>query len=411
MVACDATLQTLAFEAESSWAEDVDTMTTAVQLCAPVSLSGITQEMLEPERVTARRLDSSKGTPGPFDNVTLQFECYLTGHGSATTGATTINALYTLLGRVLGGSAVAAPSGDTFSGGTSNIPTTTTAAGSNQIGYGALIRGGAFGDGRGGGQFYKVSSHVGNNLVLLNNMASAPNNGDVLYSASIAYAASSACAITGTRFRVQTADLQFVLHGGFPTGLTFSGLGPGQVPKVGFTWKFSWPEPTSTTFPTTPTASEFSPSPNTADGSCFFHTNGTPTRALISLRDFSVEYNLAVMPVEGGIGANAYQTITGATRGRDTCFVNIVVDGEGVDTTPTYWDEWLANTAKHMVWTGNSKATQAVGMSFPQLVYAGARPSQSNTGGRNTIPARFRAIASTDTASDLTLAPIVIAGA
>lgn len=417
MAACDATIQSLAFAAETAgsynattatgWGEDIDTMTYGVQLCAPVEFSGITHEMIAPERVTARRLEGTKGIPGAFSNLTLSFSSYLTGHGSATTGAITLNALYVLMGRALGGAVAAASTGTTLTGGSATIPATTSSSTSID---GSVVRIGALGDGDGNGQFYLVDTHSTTLLTLLNNMDGAPINGAVLYNAALAYAASSSCSLDGTRMRIQSADMQFVLHGGFPTSITFSGLGPGEVPKVNQTWQFSWAEPVAGTFPTTPTADAFSPSPNTADGSVHFQTVGTATRALLNLRALSVDCAISVMPIMGGTGPNAYQTITGATRGRDRYGVSMVVDAEGADATPTYWDEWLTNPFKMLVVTLNSKATQSVGIVCRNLVYAGARPSQSNTGGRNTVPLRFEAIASTTTTSDLTMSPLILAG-
>jgi hypothetical protein len=406
MVACDATIQSLAFEIESSWAEDVDTMTHGVQLCAPVEFGGITHEMLAPERVTARRLEGTKGIPGPFSNLTISFSCYLTGHGSATTGAVTVNSLATLIGYAIGASAAASSSGTTLTGGTVTVPTTTA---SGTFSAGALVPIGALGDTDGEGQHYLISTHTAQNLTLLNDLAGAPQNGAVLYNAGLAYAADSSCSLTGVRMRIQSADLQFILHGGFPTSFTITGLGPGEVPKVNFTWQFSWAEPVAGTFPTTPTADAFSPSPNAADGSYHLQTVATTTRALISPRAFSIDYQLAVMPVMGGNGVNAYQVITGARRGRDQIFVNLVVDGLGADATPLYWDEWLTNPYKYLVATLNSKATQRVGIALRNMVYAGARPSQTNNGGFNCIPLRFQALASGTTTSDLTLTPLQIA--
>lgn len=420
MVACDASIQTLAFEAETAgsynatagtgWGEALSTMTYGVQLCSPVDFSGIGHDMIAPERVTGRRSEGSKGIVGPYSNLTISFESYLTGHGSATTDAVTLNGLYVLLGRVLGASSASSSSGTTLGAapGTASVPITTA---SSTFFSGSAVRIGALGDTDGNGQFYAVSDHPSTTMNLLNAMDSAGVAGAVVYNAAIAYLADSACTMNGTRFRIQSADLQFVLHGGFPTSISFSGLNPGEVPKVSMTWQFSWAEPIAGTFPTTPNAEGFSPSANAADGSFHLQTFGTTTRALINVRQFGINYSLAVMPVMGGVGVNPFQVITGATRGRDKIAVSLVVDGEGADATPTYWDEWLTNPEKILVATLNSKATQAVGFICRRMVYTGKRPSQTNTGGRNTIALNFECIASTATGSDLTLSAFLIAGA
>lgn len=408
MAACDSSLQTLAWETESSWAEDVDTMTTGITPNAPVSLDGISQPMRDPERVVSGRLDWTNGVPGPYENVRIAWTEHATGQGSATTGATSANNLALTLARTLGGSGVGAPAGDTLTGGTVTIPTTTTASGSNQIVAGGLVRIGTHGDGDGEGQFYRVGGHSGSNLTLLNDLAGAPANGAQLYSASLAYPAASSCSITGTRMRVQTADQQAVLHGGFPVGFGFE-IAPGQTGKFSHEYQFSWPEPISATFPTTPTADTFSPSPWTADGSCFFNQVGTTTRALLSLRAFSMSYGLGMSPHPGGAGVNGYQLFTGATRLKDTITINFTVDAEGVDTTPTWWDRWLTNGSWHMLITFNAKATQALGVYFPNLCFTGARPYQSTMNGRNVVNVQMYAKGGGTTTTDLTRAPVVFA--
>lgn len=409
MPACFSGTQTLAFEAETAWGENVATMTHGLQLCAPVDFSGIGHDMIAPERVLARRLAGSKGIPGPYSNLSISFSCYLTGHGAATTGAVTPNALYTLIGRTIGASAAAASSGTTLgvSAGTATVPLTVA---SSTISSGAVVRIGALGDADGGGQHYLVSDHPSTSLNLLNDMLSAGVSGGVVYNTAMAYAADSSCALTGTRFRIQSADQQYILHGGFPTSFTITNLGPGEVPKVNFTWQFSWAEPVSSTFPTTPNAEEYSPSPNVADGSYHLQSVGVTTRALVSPRSLSIDYTLSVVPIMGGSGINAYQVITGATRGKDKITCSMTVDAAGASATPTYWDEWLSNPYKTLVATLNSKPTQAVGIVMKNLVYTGRRPSQTNMNGRNGVPLQFESLASALTGNDLTLTPFLVCG-
>jgi hypothetical protein len=410
MAADDSTRQSLAWKAESSWGEAATTMDYGIQHNDPVTLDGISQPMLPPERVLSGRLDGTSGIPGAFTEVKLGWTCHATGHGSATTGATSISDLPRLVGNTLGGSGVSAPAGDTFSGGSATVPTTTTAAGSNQIVAGSLIRGGVHGDGRGEGRFYRVGEHSGSNLTLLTGFPVAPNNLDLLYSASIAYPKASEGAVAGTRVRVQTADGQAVLHGGFPTEFGFA-IEPGMPGKFSFGYQFSYPEMLAATFPTTPTNDTFSPSPWTADSACFFQPVGTATGtvasgALISLRAFSMQYTVGMAPQPGGTGVSAYQTFTGATRTKDTCIVSITVDAEGADTTPTWWDRWLANLSYHMLITFNTKATQALGVYFPNLCFTGNRPFQSTMGGRNVVTMSFYAKQGATT-SDVTNAPVM----
>lgn len=405
MVACYSGSQQVAWEAESSWAEDVDTMTYAVPLAAPVDVSGITQQMLDASRVTSRRLAYSKGVLGPW-SISFTLTSNLTGHGSTAAGAISATALARYLELVLGGRDTTLAAGTTATGGTTTVPTLTAASG---FPAGGIVRFGSLGDGDGEGQFYAFSTHASNNLNLYHALAGAPAAAQVVYSPELVYPANSACSMTGTRFRILTADLQFVVHGCFPTSISFSGLEPGGHPQVSVTWSGSWAEPISGTFPTTPNADEFNWQPPSAGGSLFLQDLATTTRAVYGYRAFSVDYQLGISPVTGGNGVNQYQTITGATRTKDTIMVNVTLDGQGADATPQWWDSWGNNTSQHMMYTAHSADGTAFGLYFRNLCWMGNRPSQSSTNDRNTIPLSFRADNHSTTTSDLTLAPMVLA--
>lgn len=289
MVACYSGSQQVSWEDEASWAEDVDTMTYAVPLAAPVDIVGVTQQMLDGSRVTPRRLAYSKGVLGPW-SISFTTTSNLTGHGSTCAGAITATALARYLGNlVLGGRDTTLAAGSTLTGGTTTVPTTTA---SGTFPAGGIARLGALGDTDGEGQFYAFSTHSTTNLNLLHAMAGAPVNGAVMYSPELVYPADSSCAMTGRRFRILTADLQLVIHGCFPTAVSFSGLGPGERPQVSVTWTGSWAEPAAGTFPTTPNADEFNWQPPSAGGSLFLQDLATTTRAVYGVRSFAMDYQL-----------------------------------------------------------------------------------------------------------------------
>jgi hypothetical protein len=240
-------------------------------------------------------------------------------------------------------------------------------------------------------------------------MAGAPVNGAVVYSPELVFPADSSCALTGRRVRILTNDFQVVIHGCFPTAVSFQGLEPGGHPQVTISWRGSWAEPAAGTFPTTPNADEFNWQPPSAGGSLFLQDLATTTRAVYGVRSFSLDYSLGISPIVGGNGVNQYQTITGATRAKDTIMVNVTLDAQGADATPQWWDAFFANTSQHMMYTLHSADGTAVGFYFRNLCWMGNRPSQSMTNDRNTIPLTFRADTHSVTTSDLTLAPMVIA--
>lgn len=396
--------QQMSFDTETNWAENVTTFTYEAPLAAPVDIAGIKQQMLDPGRVTSRRNAYSKGVLGTWD-IAYSTTHNLTGHGSTCAGAISATALARLLGHVLGGRDTTLAAGTTVTGGTATVPTLTAASG---FPAGGMVRFGSLGDGDGEGQFYAFSTHATNNLNLLHALAGAPVAAQVVYSPELVYPADSASTMTGMRHRFLTKDLQFIVHGVLPTGISFSGLEPGGHPQVTINWTGSWAQPISTTFPGTE-ADAFNWQPPSAGGSLFLQDHGTTTRAVYGVRSFAINYTLGMSPVMGGNGVNQYQVITGATRTKDTIQVSLTLDGQGVDTTPQWWDSWLANTNQHLLYTLHSVDGTAVGFYFRLLHWAGARPSQMATNDRNTIPLTFQANNGTTTTSDLTLSSMLLA--
>src|SRR6185437_3387009 len=86
-------------------------------------------------------------------------------------GATASTDLPTLLGFVFGTSGVSAANGTTATAGTA---TAITTAASGTFAAGSLCRVGALGDGRGGGQFAAILSHVTTTLTLLTAIGGSP---------------------------------------------------------------------------------------------------------------------------------------------------------------------------------------------------------------------------------------------
>lgn len=405
MVACFSGSQQVAFEDESSWAEDVDTMSYAVPISSPVEYSGITQQMLDAARMTSRRLAYSKGVLGPWD-ISFTLVSNLTGHGSTCAGAISATSLVRYLGGVFGGRDATLASGTTATGGTATIPTLTAASG---FPAGGMVRFGALGDGDGEGQFYPFSTHSSNNLNLLLALAGAPVNGAVVYSPELVYPADSSCAMTGRRFRLLSNDMQFIVHGCFPTAVSLQGLGPNEHPQVSVTWRGSWAEPIAGSFPTTPNADEFNWQPASAGGSFILQDVGTTTRASYGLRAFSIGYTLGMSPVMGGSGVNQYQVITGATRTKDVIMWNATVDAQGADATPQFWDSWGNNTPQQASYTLSSADGTSLNFDARNMCWMGPRPSQSALNERNVINLQWRCDITSTTTSDLTLAPMRIA--
>jgi hypothetical protein len=407
MTACAYDKQALLWEPETSaalWAEALDTTQYRIPICGPVEVR-LTQDKLDPGRVTQYMGDGTEWVPGPMGG-TITFDVWLTGHGSTTEGATGTTDLWRLLGWMIGATQVSASSGDTITGGTASVPTTTGANGFDNC---SLARIGTLGDTRGNGQFAAVATHAANTLTLLTAIDGAPSNGDKLYSAELAYAAETTCDIIGGRFKLLTADNQYLARGCFPMSIEFPDLDTGVLPRARCTVGVSWWKPISETWPNTTAGDTFSPG-NITGGSFFFQTQGTATRVKLEVRKFSVQHALNTKPFPGPGGVNPNQVIVGAKRLSGTTRVSAVVDANGASTAPTHWQNHDNGGKWHGLRTFSPGVGSALAMRFPCLRYIGQRPTQVNNDGRNGVAIDFQALTGPTTTDELTLSRFVMAG-
>ncbi len=401
-----AALGSIEYEAESAWAEAVATFAThRIPLVAPVDCSGLTHAKVAPEAVQQRMQGGSQWilmTQGGSFKTKMD----LAGHGATMVGSPTVDALETYLGIVFGNVAMsAAASSTTLSGGTATVPTTTA---SGTFSAGGLCRVGALGDGDGDGQMYAITTHVTTTLTLATGLRGAPVNGAVLYPVFQLYPPSSptTATVTGTRFRLQTANTQYTCHGCWPMAVSISGLAPGGRPQIEVTWGVSrWGYSTGT-FPSAVTSNRYNPAP-VAAGSLHVNTVGTATRAEHVCRDFTLDYGLVCEPLKGPGGVGQYQDIVGAKRTSATIKVGFTLDAEAATTTPLLPGWGTGTTNRSMMYTCSTADASAVGVWLPN-VRATTVPVQMADGAINRF--RFDGEAhTTDTATnELTLAALVL---
>lgn len=393
-------LGAVAYEVESTWGESVNTYTKRMPTLERVDVSGLTQAMVESGRITEYKQGGTKQIPG-VQGGSFKLKLHLYGHGSATDGAVTIDDVAEYLGNVFNiGAVKSADNGTTATGGTANAPTTTA---SGTFESGALCRIGSLGDSRGDGQAYAIASHTTTTLTLLTNCAGAPNNADVIYSGDMIYSAEmpdTSEQVQSWRFILQTANLQYSCHGCFPMSVSFSGLNAGEIPTIDIKMGVSWFTARNATFPNAVALPTFNPAP-CAGGSVFFNTVGTATRSTLTVRDFKLDYTLGVKPLLSPNSSNAYQNIVGAVRTRDQIKVSFAIDAGNASTTPTYDAMWLANDAKHLLYTLNSANGKSVAMYFPNLLWTGNRPTQVDLDSVNRVQCEFMAHAAQSGATDL----------
>lgn len=390
------------YNTESSWGEDSTTFGTRLSVLDSVDVTGLTQSKIEPGRVFQHRNEGFQKISGPMGG-TFKTKLWLV-HGSATTGATSLNALETLLGYVFGAAAVSAASGTTLTGGTATVPTTTA---SGTFSAGALCRVGADADTRGNGQWYAISTHTTTTLTLLNALNGSPTNGDVLYSAatiSTLERPSTDGLMTGLRFLIQTSNLRFECHGCWASAVSFGGLNAGEAPFIDVTWSCSWWRyEASSTFPVSTAMETFVPQV-AARGSLHVSAVGTATRSLRStVRSVSLDYTLGRAPQMGVNGVNQYQTVTGCIRTADDITFNWEEDAETASASPALANIWDGSTAYQVMYTHNNTATGSLGIYLPVCWPANDRPTQMAGDGVNRVKLSLKAHTTTTTTGDLTL--------
>jgi hypothetical protein len=395
-------LGAISYEAESVFGETTTTTATLrLPITSAVDASGLVHNKVDASRVVQYRNACPGyilGTMG--GNFKTKF--YLTGHGSTTSGATTITALETLLGIVFGNAAVSAASGTTYTGtGTATAPATTASA---TFSAGSVCFNGAANDARGGGQAAAIGTHITTTLNLLTALGGAPSAADVLYSSTMIYPSESptSTTIASVRMLLQTANLQYLCHGCFPKSLSITGLNPGELPTIEITWEVAWWEYRNSTFPSTTTGNTDNPAA-VAGGSIFVNDVGTATRATRSTaRGFTIDYSLGVETLRGFGGVNQYQDIVGCRRTPDKIMVSWSEDADAATTTPIIPGYGTSTTNKHILYTSGTTAGARLAIYLPNVV-SSVVAIQKMDQNLNRVTFSGHADTGTTTTNDLTL--------
>jgi hypothetical protein len=390
------------YEAESAFGEATATFAThRLPVTGMPDFTGLKHPNLRPEFAGQYLQNNFAPIVSTMDGSTFTIKMYLAGHGAATSGATSVVEPEVFLGLVFGNtSVVSAASGTTLTGGTATAPTTTA---SDTFLDGSLCRIGALGDGDGEGQFYAVASHVTTTLTVLNDLAGAPVNGAVLYSAVNMYIPEDPTdvAVTSVRMRVLTGNLQYLLHGCYPMSAKFTGLNVGEVPMVEIQFGVArWSLTTGGTFPSTVSSNNYTPAANAA-GTLIVQTVGTTTRSARSFRDLSIDFTLGHAALRGPGGIGAYQTVIGCKRQPCTATITWTEDADAATTTPALNTLFESTAGVYILLTLSSIATKAVGFFMPRCYAYGDRPVQIADNGVNRLRVTFTAATGPTTTTNL----------
>lgn len=403
MASKSSALGALLYATESAFGETTTTTGTRLRPIGPVAVD----LQHAGSKVDILRQRPNEGVPYvrmPMSG-TISFTLNLTGLGATAAGAAPASALATLLGTVFGTTATGLATGDTATGGTAAIPTMTGATG---VTAGGMVRIGAKGDSGGDGQWVAVATHSGSNLTLLTAAPAAPANGAVVYSSRMVYpsqAPGTYETIASVRFRYQSAQQQYLLHGCYPTAAEFS-IEVGAIPTVRLTYACAWWETVNETFPDATAVQDYGAAP-VAGGSMFINAVGTTTRATVVARSvsMSVALNNAGEPGVGGV--DEHQVIVGCNRGPADVMVEMTLDSEaaGTDTYGGLFDvSENSRINRHALYSMSCADGRAVGIYWPNLAMVD-KPIQMDDGGVNRKRIRFEAQTGGTTTSDLTLSP------
>lgn len=380
---------TALFNTEASWAEVSTTFGTRVQTIGTIDVSKLEQAKLTPEYTTQLRNEIMPGVNGVFGGE-FEIEMRLTGHGSTTAGAITLNALETLLGIFLGAVAASRTAGGTLAtaGGT---VTELNVAAVNGYNAGGPVRLGSIGDGRGGGQFSWLSAHSTSVITLLHAIAAALNANDVVYNPAVAYTLenpTASMAVTPTRWRFLSGNLQYDCRGCYPKAITITGLSPSEEPTVKFRFGVSYFIDQAVAMPDATSVQTF-PHAAVSCGSLFMNSYGTSTRDATSnvttFRKFELTYELGISARMGGGGLYANQVVVNAIRTRDKGTVSFVMDAPDATATPDLVTKWTANSPLHLAYTWSAEDGKAGGLYLPYVVPDGPRPVQFDQDGINSL--------------------------
>jgi hypothetical protein len=382
---------------------DVTTFTTLrLPMTIPIDVSGLRHDKVAPEFTQQYRQGGSAfilaGIGGTFKTKT-----HWPGHGSTTSGSPTVTGLETFYGNVFGNQTVSLATSTTATGGTASVPTTAAASGTSA---GGIVFLGALGDGRANGQAVAVATHSGSNLTLLTAAPAAMSGGDVVFPAWMIYPNETATTSTGVsyRFLAQGPNVQYEMHGVFPTAAVFSGLGPKETLSCEVTWEVAWWRYSTVTFPSTVATEATLPAVNAA-GSLYVQDVGTVARATQDYRDFKIEYTLGTIGQEGPGGVNAFQSLVGYLRTTDSIKVSWTANADATTLTPAIPAMGTQTANKHILWTGSTTAGSRVAAYMPN-VCATVVATQFNEDGISRFRYEGMAYTGTTTTSDLTLSAI-----
>ena len=402
----DSRLWRVAYEEESSWGEE-QSMGSPIELPVTGDRPDIGFELPQEEVNPTRRHahDGVRDIPTVWGG-TFSFTTLLTGLGSDPSGSISSNTVIDLLEHALGKK-------DVSSEGTEVDTAWSDGTSGDVVGgvfpNGALLRIGTSSprDGRGNGAAYRLKENNGGSLELLTATESAPNAGDKVNAMGMVFPDElPEGPVTPLRFLLASRSQQYIAHGCFIQGISFSSFQTGQVPRVTFTVGVSWVERVSGQFSgTAPTRLTGAP---IANGQFWHNDRGTSDFKQSKIRDCELNVELNVTPVTGPGGASRNQGVVGAFRHSAPATMQFAVDAESAGTDT--WGDWFRDGEgyKHVLYTLSAADKRSVAIYMPKVKPSGNVPIQEDMDGRNVQRIEVQALTENDGSSDLEKAAFVL---
>lgn len=353
------------------------------------------EQMREPDQAAQSRLAKrSLGHKGVRRGRVI-FSQYWQGHGSDPTGALTETHQQQLLGDGLGGNDVG-QSGGTVSAGASTTSLPFSVA---TLRRGGIVRVGSSDDARGQGQ-PTVLNGAASPVALLTALPAAPNAGDVIRVAMMAYFAEGATQVT-KRFcgMHKTTGAQFVLFGCELAAVRFTTPIGGKA-TIEYTYEGAYWDDVSRAFPDALALEAHDCAP-IAGGGILIQDVGVTARTVEQPAELELTVNLGLQPQVGQGGA-PYQYIQGWVR--DAFEAKLEVKIPWKTAYRTWWDtENPSLTKKQILWWANTGNGRSFGFYMPNAQPVDARPiAPINVNGQLYVNVGFEADEGADTTNDLT---------
>lgn len=408
MTAKPSNLGSFHYEAETTFAETGTTAATAIEVAAPLDVSGLSRRTMEANFTEQYRGEGQRRVLGPKEG-SFTTSHYLTGHGSDPgTGSLTATDLANLIAYCLGtdpsNNLDATGDGATITSGTDADTFEVTATIAND----SFVRLGAAADGRGGGLAYWVATYAGTTCEL--DTATPATVSTDQCAAMLTLFPNTLVAslddVTGLRCKLATGNKQYITRGTFCESISLNNLAGGQIPKLDLGWRCANWDVVNQTFPDTTATNAKTPAPNTG-GDCFFQTHGTTTANYVCVRDFSVNITRDLSIVESSCTDDTDQIISSVKELGYMATVSMTVEVPASGTN-TYIDDYEAGNAKHILYTLNPTGGKCVALYFRNCIYTAA-PVQVDYNGQNAMRLEFLARPDTGvTTNDRTVAPFAI---